>query len=194
MESILLAMALTTAPIDRTTFNNPLIEQETAIVQPVEEIKELTIEEKIAQNHYECDESVEYIRADNAQCLSKPVYTPNHTRTAVSAQSPSKTIKRSSSTAPSGWYPYGNCTFWVSTQRSVGQWNNASDWVWQAQRDGWSTGTTPAVGAIGQKANHVVYVTRVNSDGTFNLSEMNYRGLGVITTRTVDTSGWRFIY
>jgi surface antigen len=156
-----------------------------AIIETAEKI--YTIDEKIDMNFYECDESLQYIRADTAECLDKPVYTP------ITTQRSSKTIKNGSN-AHSGWYPYGQCTYFVYSQRPVGQWNDARDWIWQAQRDGWSTGTTPVVGAIGQKNNHVVIVTSVNSNGTFNLSEMNYQSLGVITTRTVSTSGWRFIY
>ena len=166
---------------------NPLIYEPEPITITEPQI-ELTIEEKIAQNVFNCDESVYYIRADDATCLAKPVYVP------ISRQSPPQTIKNSSR-ATSGWhYPYGQCTYFVSTQRSVGQWNNAISWTWQAKRDGWSTGTTPVVGAIGQKGNHVVYVTGVNSDGTFNLSEMNYQGVGVVTYRTVSRVGWNFIY
>ena len=150
-------------------------------------IPELTIEEKIASNYYKCDESIEYIRADDATCLAKPVYTPK------TVQRTSNTIK-SGSNASSGWYPYGQCTYFVYTKRPVGQWNDARDWTWQAQRDGWSTGSTPVAGAIGQKNNHVVYVESVNSNGTFNLSEMNYQTAGVVTHRTVSSSGWSFIY
>ena len=170
-----------------------VIEQK--VEEPVETPKLYTLEEKIKLNVNECDESTQYIRADDATCLAKPVYVPpapqSTVRTAVNSP---KVTSSSASTAPSGWFPYGQCTYYVSTQRSVGQWNNAISWTWQAQRDGWSTGTTPVTGAIGQKGNHVVYVTGVNSDGTFNLSEMNYSGLGVITHRTVSSVGWSFIY
>jgi len=165
---------------------NPLI----TIIEPVvieQIVTELTLEEKIAQNVFNCDESVYFIRADDATCKLKPVHVP------ISRENPPQTIKNSSR-ATSGWYPYGQCTYFVSTQRSVGQWNNARDWTWQAKRDGWSTGSTPVVGAIGQKGNHVVYVTSVNSDGTFSLSEMNYQGVGVVTYRTVSRVGWSFIY
>ena len=146
-----------------------------------------TLEDKIKDNHYKCDENKQYIRADTAKCLDKPVYTPK------TVQRSSKTIKNGSS-ARSGWYPYGQCTYYVYTKRPVGQWNDARNWTWQAQRDGWSTGSTPVAGAIGQKNNHVVYVESVNSNGTFNLSEMNYQTAGVVTHRTVSSSGWNFIY
>jgi surface antigen len=161
-----------------------VIQRQEVEPEPIEII--YTIEEQVKLNVNNCNEELQYIRADNAQCLDKPVYTPKTT------QSTSKPIKNGS-TATSGWYPYGQCTYYVSTQRSVGQWNNASSWVWQAQRDGWSTGTTPQVGAIGQKNNHVVIVRSV-SGSTMVIQEMNYQSAGVITTRTISSSGWRFIY
>lgn len=172
---------------------NPLvtivIQQEVEPAKPTEPLYTLKeqLQIDIDTNVNNCDESLYWISAENATCLAKPVYVP------VSRQSTPQTIVRGSN-ATNGWYPYGQCTYFVSTQRSVGQWNNAISWTWQAQRDGWSTGSTPQVGAIGQKGNHVVFVTGVNSNGTFNLSEMNYSGLGVITYRTVSSSGWSFIY
>ena len=148
-----------------------------------------TLEEKIELDINGC-EPERYISAEDASCLDKPVYTPP----APKEQSkPIKSSSKSASRATSGWYPYGQCTFYVSTQRSVGQWNNASEWIWQAQRDGWSTGSTPRVGAIAQKNNHVAIVRSV-SGNTMTIQEMNYRGVGVVTTRTISSSGWRFIY
>jgi len=170
-----------------------IIEDPVAIVEQLTPAEvPLTVQEKIDSNFYECDESIQFIRADTAECLNKPVNVQ------VSRQNTPQTIrnvsKSRSGSPPLSWWGNGQCTQWVASQRSVGQWNNARDWTWQAKRDGWSTGSTPVVGAIGQKGNHVVYVTGVNSDGTFNLSEMNYRTAGVITYRTVSSSGWNFIY
>lgn len=119
-----------------------------------------------------------------------PYYCIPKTTTAKVALNTPRTARNESG---SGWYDWGWCTYWVSTQRSVGQWSDARNWTWQAKRDGWATGSTPQVGAIGQKGNHVVYVTGVG-DGTFSLSEMNYQGLGKISYRTVSSSGWSFIY
>jgi surface antigen len=167
---------------------SPLIQTviELKVEEPVEKPKEYTIEEKVKLNVNNCNTDIQYIRADNAECLDKPVYTPPSTqrpvRTAVNA-----------SKAPSGWYPYGWCTYWVSTQRSVGQWNNASEWLWQARRDGWATGSTPRVGAIAWESGHVSYVTAVNGNQV-TVSEMNYVGWGVVSTRTEPASNFQYIY
>jgi LysM repeat protein len=57
-----------------------------------------------------------------------------------------------------------------------------------------STGTAPRVGAIGQQGMHVVYVERINADGTVTISEMNYQGLFAISSRTVPASTFSYIY
>jgi len=166
---------------------NPLLAVVTDTQNEIQIEKELTVQEKIDSNYYNCDESIQYIRADNAQCLAKPVYVPKATKNT------SYTIRNGSGSPPLSWWGRGQCTSHVASKRPVGYWNNAISWTWQAQRDGWATGTTPRVGAIGQKGNHVVYVTGVGN-GTFSLSEMNYAGLGVVTYRTVSSAGWNFIY
>jgi len=150
--------------------------------------KELTLEEKIATNHNNCDTDVEWIRADNAECMPKTPPRPQNTaREAVNAsQTPSYSVS-------SGWFDWGWCTYYVSTQRPVGAWNNASEWIWQAQRDGWATGTTPKVGAVAQKGNHVAIVRSV-SGNKMTIEEMNHKGFGVISSRTISYTGWRFIY
>jgi surface antigen len=148
---------------------------------------EYTLEEKIQLNVNQCDEATQWIRADNAECLDKRVNTP------VRTENTSEPIKNGSY-APSGWYPYGQCTYWVASNRSVGQWNNASQWLYQARRDGWTTGTTPRVGAIAWEPNHVSLVTSVNGDGTITVSEMNYKGLGVVSTRTAPATQFSYIY
>lgn len=156
-----------------------VIEQEPEIPPPVE----YTIEEKIKLNVNNCNTDIQYIRADDATCLDKPVYTPNRTQNTA----------RGSENAPQGWYPYGQCTYYVATQRAVGQWNNASSWLRQAQADGWATGSTPVVGAIAWEPNHVSLVIAVNGDSV-TVREMNYVGFGVVSTRTAPATQFKYIY
>jgi surface antigen len=186
MDSILLILALASTPIETTPFNNPLIAtyEATQIQETVE--PELTVQQKIDSNFYECDTDIQYIWASDATCHDKPVYVPPKAISTVRTT-------QSGSNAPSGWYPYGQCTYWVYTQRSVGNWNNASEWVWQAQRDGYATGSTPRVGAIAQRGNHVAYVTSIGK-GSVTITEMNWQGLGVVSTRTVPASYFTYIY
>lgn len=165
-------------------------EPELVVTQPAESPPELTIEQKIATNFYSCDETTHYIRADNAQCLLKPVETVSRENTPQPARS-----SPNLATAPAGWYPVGQCTQYVWSKRPVGRWNNASEWYWQAQRDGWSTGTTPAVGAIGvqKSGNHVVYIEQVDGDRVY-ISERNYDYKGSYREKWDSASKYNYIY
>jgi surface antigen len=71
---------------------------------------------------------------------------------------------------------------------------NAINWASSAQARGIPTGSSPRAGAIGQSGNHVVYVEKVNGDGTVTVSDMNYAGLGVVTTRKASASSFIYIY
>jgi len=115
----------------------------------------------------------------------------------VSRENTLQTIKSSSglAVAPAGWYPKNQCTHHIWSKRAVGRWNNASEWYWQAQRDGWATGLTPQVGAIGVavKGNHVVYIEQVDGDRVY-LSERNYDYRGSYQERWASASDFRYIY
>lgn len=95
--------------------------------------------------------------------------------------------------APVGWYPKGQCTYWVWSKRHVPGWNDASDWRWQAERDGWTVSAQPVVGAIAWQYGHVALVEAF-SDTTVTISEMNYHGLGVVSHRTLPINTFRYIY
>lgn len=71
---------------------------------------------------------------------------------------------------------------------------NADTWVARAAAQGIPTGSAPRVGAIGQQGMHVVYVQSVNGNGTVTISEMNYQGLYIISTRTVPANSFMYIY
>jgi len=164
------------------------IEVEPEPVEPEITPPELTLQEKIATNYYQCDTTTQYIRADNAQCLAKPVQIPQPARNTAPAAP--KTATRNN-----GWrFPIGQCTWWVATKRQVGNWNNATDWLWQAKRDGYATGSQPRPGAIAWRVGHVAYVQSV-SGSTMTVSEANYDRRGSIRTITVPTNSYSsFIY
>lgn len=93
------------------------------------------------------------------------------------------------SRGPSPRFPWGQCTYYVSTRRDV-PWNgNAWEWFGNARGFGRPEGQIPVAGAIavtwGSWVGHVAYVERVNPDGSFVVSEMNVRGVGVIDQRTL---------
>ena len=93
-------------------------------------------------------------------------------------------------------YAPGYCTWYAKSRRPdlPNRLGNASAWVSSAAAQGFATGSSPAVGAIGQQGNHVVYVESVNGDGTVTISEMNYSGLYAVSSRTVAASNFRYIY
>lgn len=114
---------------------------------------------------------------------------------AQTATSGLKTVVKGNSSGNT--YFAGNCTWYAKSMRPdlPNNLGNADTWTSRAAAQGIPTGYVPRAGAVGQYGMHVVYVTSVNADGTFNLSEMNYKGYGVVSTRSnVSTSGWSFIY
>lgn len=97
-------------------------------------------------------------------------------------------------------YAYGNCTWYVKNRapdipNGLG---NANMWLINAQRMGMSTGSQPKVGAVAQtsggRLGHVAIVDSVNSDGTVTISEMNFEGFNVVSSRTVHASSFNYIY
>jgi surface antigen len=92
-----------------------------------------------------------------------------------------------------GGFPWGQCTYYVSTRRHV-PWNGDA-WAWyrNARDFGRPEGHIPVAGSIvvmwGSWVGHVAYVEKVNADGSFLISEMNVHGLGVYDERTVTTGG-----
>lgn len=94
-------------------------------------------------------------------------------------------------------YGYGYCTWYAKNRRpdlpnSLG---NANTWY---SRYTGNKGTAPRAGAIGTTTagglGHVVYVEAVNADGTVTVSEMNFKGWNIISTRTVASSNFLYIY
>jgi surface antigen len=92
-------------------------------------------------------------------------------------------------------YARGHCTWYAyERRRELGlpvsnTWGHAATWAIRAQAQGFSVGTTPAVGAIiqnrGGPFGHVGIVERVYQDRII-ISEMNFAGAwGRITTRTI---------
>ncbi|MFN2568724.1 MAG: CHAP domain-containing protein [Candidatus Dormibacteria bacterium] len=109
-------------------------------------------------------------------------------------------------TSPGGNnFPYGQCTWYVATRRRVSWSGNAVAW-WSAARGIRPEGHTPIQGAIvvfsGGWFGHVGYVEKVNPNGTFEMSEMNYFGAtgggwGRVDRRTIsprDSGISGFIY
>lgn len=98
-------------------------------------------------------------------------------------------------------YVWGNCTYYAKSQRPdiSNSWGNANTWYARAQAQGWNVGLTPKKGAIATTVDgywgHVAYVEKVTLDGQWvTISEMNFSGFNIISTRVVHYSEFRYIY
>lgn len=105
-------------------------------------------------------------------------------------------VQKASANISGNTYARGNCTWYAKKKRpdlpnSLG---NANTWASRARAQGIPTGNVPKVGAIGQKGRHVVFIEKVNADGTVSFSEMNFKGYGIISHRTLDAGAFRYIY
>ena len=101
------------------------------------------------------------------------------------------------SVAPGNRFSYGYCTWYVYNRRPVPWLGNAWEWFAHAQQAGWSTGQTPRPGAImvtwESVWGHVAYVESVNDDGSWVVSEMNWRGFGLTDLRSIRPGGVQLI-
>jgi len=120
-----------------------------------------------------------------------PSNTPSSERT---TSTPSRTYPKASSAGNT--YAQGYCTWYAKSRRPdlPNRMGNASAWTGSAAARGFATGKSPRAGAIAQQGNHVAYVESVNSDGTVTLSEMNWRGLYVVSSRTTAAGNFNYIY
>lgn len=85
-------------------------------------------------------------------------------------------------------FPWGYCTWYVSTRRYVPWSGNAWSWYSGAIAMGYNVGSTPRPGAImvskEGSLGHVAYVESVDGS-SFTVSEMNFRGYGVVSQRRI---------
>lgn len=94
-------------------------------------------------------------------------------------------------------YYRGYCTWYAKERRPdlPNMLGNGGQWAASAAGRGYATGTAPRAGAIAETTGHVAYVESVRGDGTIVISEMNGpAGFGVVGTRVVPASQYRYIY
>ena len=130
-----------------------------------------------------------------------PVATAPVASAAPASSTTYTTQQYTSAPVNSSSYYVGNgmwCTDYVHSKRpDVAIYGNAGyNWIGSAQAAGKSTGSTPQAGAVAVTNGHVAYVERVNSDGSYVVSEMgwNYQA-GNYNQRTVQPGTFgAFIY
>ena len=138
----------------------------------------------------------ELIFLPDAEKLPDPVIVRS---TPSSTFAPSTTAFIPQLTAGNG-YSYGWCTYWAAGRRIEtgnpipSNWGNANTWDDYARASGYSVDNIPSAGAVfqtdgyGHTIYHVAYVESVNDDGSVVISEMNYRGWNVASTRVISPS------
>lgn len=191
LENLLIAVHLAT--------KNPILEQPTTHTTLQEktprDVKNLTVKAKIKRNYYKCDTLTEWIRKDNARCLPKPRASTSAQST-TNASSTTKPVRGPVRSSQGNTYEYHSCTWYAKSRRPdlPNNLGNAYSWVASAAAQGIPTGSVPRAGAIGQQGGHVVYVERVNNDGTIYLSERNFDWNGSFRYRTAPASNFIYIY
>ena len=105
-------------------------------------------------------------------------------------------------------YDFGFCTYWAALRREQtgkpipSNWGNANTWGIRAGLVGYSINHLPAAGTIMQTTagalGHVAFVESVNSvDGSWTISEMNFKGWDEVDSRTLkasDAKNYNFIH
>ena len=150
----------------------------------VEKPKEPTLEEKIAQNINKCTDN-QWIRADNAECLDKPVYSPVPN---ISKNTPTY----------SNTYSYGYCTYGVASWVSIpNNWGDAHQWANSASNAGYVVNTFPEVGSIATttrgKLGHVALVIGIDENKIL-IKEMNSEGWNIVSQRWASISEFMYIH
>ena len=88
-------------------------------------------------------------------------------------------------TSKNNLYTAGQCTWYVFDKR-------AKDWAGQASSNGFKVDRHPTRESILQTVNgpfgHVAYVEKVNIDGSILISEMNWIGEYIVSSRTISAS------
>lgn len=124
---------------------------------------------------------------------------PQPTRS--SSSSSTSTVVNTKATVFAGnAYAYGYCTWYSYNKRAaigkpVGSfWGNATTWAANARAAGFAVDKNPQAGDVFQTSGgwggygHVGFVERVEADGSVFVSEMNYAGWNVVSTRTIPAS------
>jgi surface antigen len=136
--------------------------------------------------------------AGNLPENERPGYKPATSSRSTSSSSATDIRYGSNAMAMVGnRYSYGYCTYYAYNRRAqlgrpIGSlWGNATTWAAYARGAGYVVDRTPEVGAVMQTSGgwggygHVAVVESLNADGSITISEMNYAGWNVISSRIV---------
>jgi len=124
-----------------------------------------------------------------ASMLPQPIYRDNYTAT---VNPEGATRPRIVDNGTGHIFPWGYCTWYVASKTHVPWGGNAKNWISNSRGDGAVISNTPAVGSIvattdNSRYGHVAYVEKVENGRIF-VSEMNYKGFGIVNTRWINTN------
>lgn len=93
-------------------------------------------------------------------------------------------------------FPAGYCTWYVASKIKIPWHGNAKEWPTNARAFGAVLTSKPIPGAIvvtsdNSRYGHVALVEEVNPDGTFIISEMNFKAFATVNKRTLNVSDKR---
>lgn len=156
---------------------------------PTPPLIQIVIEEKIEppkpitwqDNPNNCDQTTQWIAKEEPfYCIEKP-------------KPRAYTIQTKSTSGNT--YSYGYCTWYVKNRLSwvPNGWHDARNWTYYAKQQGFTVSSTPIVGSVATKSNHVAVVDSISGD-QITISEMNYEGWNKASSRTIPITGWLFIY
>jgi surface antigen len=187
--------------------NEEIIEQQTNILEKKEDILVETqqdiqnLEEKKTSLANELDSIKNDVENMKQQLAQKKAAAEAERKRVEELKKMFVHINRYSTDASGNNYAPGYCTFYAKSRRpdlpnSLG---HANTWYVRAASMGWNVGDTPKKGAVGVSTagyyGHVVYVEGVSLDGQIaRISEMNYAGLGIVSSRTVNANEFKYIY
>ncbi len=203
---------LTVPPVDGVVYTV----QEGDTVQSLAERYKAPVERIVSFNDLEMQGVAKDMRivipggVKPAEPAPTPVPQPGRTSNGQRTGSFSSTanIARARASAGNAYAP-GNCTWYAFERRAqlgrpIGSfWGNASTWAANGTAAGFAVNRTPAPGAIMQNGGgyagygHVAIVETLNPDGSITVSEMNYAGFNVVSSRTIPAGqigNYRYIH
>ena len=203
---------LTVPPVDGVVYTV----QEGDTVQSLAERYKAPVERIVSFNDLEMQGVAKDMRivipggVKPAEPAPTPVPQPGRTSNGQRTGSFSSTanIARARASAGNAYAP-GNCTWYAFERRAqlgrpIGSfWGNASTWASNGTAAGFAVNRTPAPGAIMQNGGgyagygHVAIVETLNPDGSITVSEMNYAGFNVVSSRTIPVGqigNYRYIH
>lgn len=150
-------------------------------------------EETVLRNVSEQTSNENVFNSEDAHAYEVPTFNSNNSAQTAQQTQP-VSYSRPSSGGGNNLYTSGQCTYYAFSKRpDIGNtWGNANNWANAAAQSGYTVNNNPSAGAILQSTaggyGHVAYVDKVNSDGSIQVSEMNYQGVGIVSSRTISAS------